>query len=490
MSDNDERLGAYLDGELSPEEMEQLEAELQESEKLRDQLDFLRGMKAAVFGSFERPATPALLRKRLERALEKEGDEFQSQRIEAYVDGQLESSQSEWLEQRMDRSIELQRRIAFMQKFKELLAKSAMEQRVPEATRARIEQQLEALADGRDYSWVERYVDGDLDEEELKLFETALEASPEMASMVAFQELFKRAVEDSQELVEAPQEVVDRVLQALAEAPTPERLTATDYHQVEAYVDGQLEAGPLTTLRQKLDSCEETRRRIDFQTKLKTMVGEVGRQEKTPDLLRRRLLRELEQVQPERPQQTSNLKRPMLAAASVLLVSMLTFSSLFGKKATTEPMALALANDHFTCTSVAPYQPGVDPVQVAQQGFGSTPELAQLPARLQIHDVRVCPLPDDQRVLHLIYKDSEQPKVLVSLFGLPREEAGTLTGDEQGLEKARMLRAKNGLQLAAWNHKGWTYSLAGEVPSQQLRRYLDQSSYPSLQQAFRYWPAI
>lgn len=447
-------------------------------------------MKSAVFAAIERPATPALLRKRLERALVQESDEFQSQRIEAYVDGELESSQKEWLEQRMDRSIELQRRIAFTQKFKELLARSALDERLPEQARHRIESQLEALAQGRDYSWVERYVDGDLDEEELEMFELALDGSDEMASMVAFQDLFKQAVGASEELVEAPQDVVDRVMKALAEAPTPERLTSADYNQVEAFVDGQLEAGPLTTLRQKLDTCDETRRRVEFQTKLKTLVGEVGRQEKTPDLLRRRLLRKLEEVQPERPPSTSNLRRPMLAAASVLLVSVLTFSSLFRGGEKTEPLALAMGADHVTCSQVAPYQPTKDPVLVAQTQLGATPELARLPSNLQVHDIRMCPLSSGQKVLHVIYKDTQTPEVLVSLFGLPKEDAGSLAGSEHTLDKARMLRAGEGLQLAAWNHNGWVYSLAGGVPRQQLRRYLDQTSYPNLQQAFRYWPAI
>lgn len=462
-----ETIELYVDGELRGQDLARVEEALASDPETRRRVEFQQGLKGLVLAAEESRSVPDLVRKRLMKALEREAERSSYELVEAVADGELEADL-------LESSPETERRLEFQRQLKAMIRRVGESETTPAEVRERV---TDAVESGQVFDLVETYVDGELDPEEHELFGELVSEHPDIEEQVAFQRSFKQMLAGAAAQEKVPAGVRERLLRRLGnesmEAPEED---GAAYDQVEAYVDGELEGEELVRFEEKLKSCAETARRVEFQRGLKASVRQSGLAQATPDLARRRILKALDEAAPAaRPRRTARWQRPLLAAASIALVSMLAVLGL--QRGPASPLVAAMAVDHHKCSQLRPLFPDADPVAAAQQTIGATPTMASLPGQLARYDVRMCPFPDDRRALHVLYRDLSKGETVVSLYGIPDEPGFKLHLEEVERQIDPHLASADGYNMALWKHEGWVYSLVSSLPADQVKDLAEHSEY-------------
>ncbi len=262
--------------------------------------------------------------------------------------------------------------------------------------------------------------------------------------------------------------------------------------QLDSYLDGESEPAFSSWFETHQMECARCRSLVHFHRNFKGMLRESMNSEKTPDLVRQRLLRALNDstgvktaTGPSVAWHRRPWVKPMLAAASLAAVSTAAWVGL--TQNSPHPYALAMSKDHTRCCSevasreaqppkfgsVAPPAPLQNPGQLCKSKLGAEPTVAKFPT-LHECDVKMCPIQDHQ-ALHLIYEDGD--KNMVSMFGLPEnsEYGGNLPDAANGIKPAMF--AANDHNLAAWKKQGWVYSMVAAMPQDRLSHMAEQGTY-------------
>lgn len=239
-------------------------------------------------------------------------------------------------------------------------------------------------------------------------------------------------------------------------------------------LDGEAEPSQKSGLEDHLKQCQDCRQQFEFYSQLRQMTRQACSRESCPELVQSRLLRALgAEVQAPPPRQARPIRGlGWLAAASAAFVSFYALRPA-AEKAT--PLALSLSQDHSRCCVTRPNPQPSDPGSLAEQAFGNAmPEFAQV-QQLQPYDVRVCRVMQGEPVIHVLCRDHQDR--VVSLYSMPCQRCGSV----QGTETAPSLYETEDARVAAWEHKGWMFSLVSRVPQEDLCNLACQCTYESPQ---------
>lgn len=384
------------------------------------------------------------------------------EQVERYVDGDLEGDELRAFEVLLAESDETRRRVEFQRQFKAGTA-AALSDAAPTELSQAVQNRL---ADDQYQDLVEGYVDGDLFEEERGFIENRAQDEP-VRSQLEFARQLKAAVAAAGQAEVAPPEVKARLLQALESAQRP-----ISFDEAEAIADGEAE---LST------DDPESQRRLEFARDLKTAVATAGQEEVCPEGVRARVARTL--APDEKPQALRPTPPPRgmwssgwLVAAS-LVACLLAALSINTQGFVPAELAAAVETDHIRCCKVGVVNAGVDPVELGQRNFGSQPELASLPPNFRLYDARICPFPNHHQALHVLYEETDHPGVLVSFYGIPDDGLGRGLSEQDGARLHTHKVESGAIQVAAWRHAGWVYSLAAEMPKDQFNEVLEGTGY-------------
>lgn len=244
-------------------------------------------------------------------------------------------------------------------------------------------------------------------------------------------------------------------------------LSCPDSEVVDLILDGEASQEQ----QKHLEQCEECRGRHEFYSKFRQTIRTSCSLETTPELVQARLLKALgAEVQTARP-----AKRPVwglgaLAAASAALFSFVALRPA-NDKAT--PLALSLSQDHSRCeTAPTSERPVQTPAQMARTAYGAPmPEMAEV-QQLRPYDVRLCPVLQGERVIHVLYRD-QQDRV-VSLYTMP---VSRVQMDLPNVESKPLYYNTEDARVASWQHKGWVFSLVSRLPQAELATMADNCCY-------------
>jgi hypothetical protein len=251
-------------------------------------------------------------------------------------------------------------------------------------------------------------------------------------------------------------------------------LSCPDSEVVDLVLDGEAEPGSKAGYESHLKECDDCRRRHEFYSQLRGMIRTGCSQETCPELLQARLLKVLAQEV-----QAPKKSRPAwglgwLAAASAALFSFVALRPA-ADKAT--PLALSLSQDHSRCCAVpASERPPQSPANLAQSTFGAAmPEMAEV-RELQPYDVRLCPVMQGERVIHVLCKDRQQR--VFSMYTMPYRQQADLPNSGS---QPRVYDTQDN-RVAAWQHKGWVFSLVSRAPEEELVSLVGGCQYACPQQ--------
>ncbi|MBI3924646.1 MAG: zf-HC2 domain-containing protein [Armatimonadetes bacterium] len=326
---------------------------------------------------------------------------------------------------------------------------------------------------GRDV--LEGYIDGELEPAQESELEAHLASCQECERKAHFVRTLKSAVRQRVSQEATPAGLRSRILQSLA----PAAHTEPDESRWAAYVDGELPEAERLQLERQFAEIPDGQKRLDFQRRLKAALRDLLQQERTPELLRRRILKALSEIRPLSARSSGReWLRPALVAASVLVVSFLALMFPFVTPSQASPLIVAMGNDHDRCSQVgAGSGCKPDPLAMAQETFGRHPEMIDLPDRLAYYDARMCPFPTEASpdVLHVLYVDRQRGDAKVSFFGLP--DPGENLPEQMTCRVEPRLFECRGFHAAAWKRNGWVYSLVGAMPARDLEELVHHSSY-------------
>ncbi|MGE0495917.1 MAG: hypothetical protein AB7S38_42320 [Vulcanimicrobiota bacterium] len=384
------------------------------------------------------------------------------EQVERYVDGDLEGDELRQFEALLAGCDETRRQVDFQRQLKAVTA-TALSESAPAELGQAVQNRL---ADDHYQDLVEGYVDGDLFEDERAFIQSRAEAEP-IRSQLDFARQLKAAVAAAGQQEVAPPEVKARLLQALEAAQRP-----VSFEEAEAVADGEAEFST---------DDPESQRRIEFARGLKTAVATAGQAEVCPELVRDRVAGSL--PPDEKPQALRPTPSPRgmwssgwLVAAS-LVACLLAALSINTRGFVPAELAAAVETDHIRCCKVGVVNAGLDPVELGQRNFGSQPDLASLPPNLKLYDARICPFPDHHQALHVLYEQTDHPGVLVSFYGIPDDGLGRGLSEQDGARLHTHKVQSGPIQVAAWRHAGWVYSLAAEMPKDQFDQLLEGTGY-------------
>lgn len=246
-------------------------------------------------------------------------------------------------------------------------------------------------------------------------------------------------------------------------------LSCPDSEVVDLILDGEADPGQKSGYEKHLGECGECRRRHEFYSQLRSTIRTSCSQETCPELVQSRLLKALggEVAVPKKP------ARPVwglgaLAAASAAVFSFVALRPA-ADKAT--PLALSLSQDHTRCADSPLSARPQTPAQLAQTAFGAPmPEMAEV-QQLRPYDVRLCPVLQGERVIHVLCRD--QQNRIVSLYTMPMSRVQDLPSAQTkpayyNTEEAR---------VASWQHKGWLFSLVSRLPQEEMATMADTCCY-------------
>lgn len=94
------------------------------------------------------------------------------------------------------------------------------------------------------------------------------------------------------------------------------------------------------------------------------------------------------------------------------------------------------------------------------------PEMAQVQA-LQPYDVRLCPVLQGKRVIHVLCRDRQQRSVF--MHTMPSDRVSDLPSSQA---QPRVYDTQDN-RVAAWQHKGWVFSLVSRAPEEELLSMVD-----------------
>ncbi|MCA9790746.1 MAG: hypothetical protein KC910_03095 [Candidatus Eremiobacteraeota bacterium] len=385
------------------------------------------------------------------------------EQVERYVDGDLEGDELRAFEVLLAESDETRRRVEFQRQLKASTAAALGEPAPSEVSQA----VQVRLADDQYQDLVEGFVDEDLFEDEQQFIQSRAQDEP-IRSQIDFARNLKAAVAAAGREEVAPPEVKSRLLKALESAQRP-----LSFAEAETIADGEA---------QLTNDDPESRRRVEFASELKAAVAGAGQEEVCPEPVRARVLESADPA-PERPQALRPTPSPRgmwgsgwLVAAS-LVACLLAALSINTRSFVPAELAAAVETDHIRCCKVGVINPGLDPVELGQRKFGSQPELASLPPNLKLYDARICPVTEHHLALHVLYEETDHPGVLVSLYGIPDDGLGRGLSEQDGAQLHTHKVQAGPIQVAAWRHSGWVYSLAAEVPQDQFEKLLEGTGY-------------
>lgn len=235
-----------------------------------------------------------------------------------------------------------------------------------------------------------------------------------------------------------------------------------DSEVVDLVLDGEAEPAQRADYDKHLAECGECRRRHEFYSQLRSTIRTTCSQESCPELVKARLLKVLGQ-EVQTPV-ASAAKRPSiwglgwLAAASAAVFSFAVFRPNV-EKAT--PLALSLSQDHSRCCTVPAAGTAISPASLAHKTYGAAmPEMPEV-QNLEPYDVRLCPVLEGERVIHVLCRDQRQR--IVSMYAMPvRQDDLPSSGAEPRVYDTHDAR------VAAWQHKGWMFSLVSEAAGEEL----------------------
>ncbi|MBT9584901.1 zf-HC2 domain-containing protein [bacterium] len=248
-----------------------------------------------------------------------------------------------------------------------------------------------------------------------------------------------------------------------------------DSEVVSLVLDGEAEPGEKAGYETHLKECSNCRQQHEFYSQLRGLVRTSCSQENCPDLLKARMLKALaSEVQAPKKSSRPSWGLGWLAAASAAIFSFVALRPA-ADKAT--PLALSLSQDHSRCCAVpASDRPAQSPANLAQATFGAAmPEMAQV-QQLQPYDVRLCPVLQGERVIHVLCRDRQQR--VFSMYTMPSDRVNDLPSSGT---QPRVYDTQDN-RVAAWQHKGWLFSLVSRVPEEELLTMVGGCQYECPQQ--------
>jgi len=243
-------------------------------------------------------------------------------------------------------------------------------------------------------------------------------------------------------------------------------VSCPDSEVVNVVLDGEAEPSEKAGYERHLEQCEECRKRHQFYSQLRNCVRTSCQEERCPELVEARLRKALGakfEAESARVAPSAS-RRGMVAWGGVAAACAALFSFVALRPAADKatPLALSLSQDHTRCCSIPAVGQPPSPASLAESTYGAAmPEMAGV-RQLQPYDVRVCPVLDGQRAIHVLCRDPQQR--VFSMYALPRDRVENVALGEDG---PRVYDARDN-RVAAWEHKGWLFSLVSEAPGEEL----------------------
>lgn len=234
-------------------------------------------------------------------------------------------------------------------------------------------------------------------------------------------------------------------------------------------LDGEASPPEKSEFEQHLQACSECRQQFQFYSQLRNLTRTSLSQESCPELVKARLQRMLAGEVKKAPQ-----KRPVALGLGWVAAACAALFSFYTLRPSTDeatPLALSLSEDHSRClqrpNSVVPQ----NPAYLAEQTFGRA--MPEMPSHRELkpYDVRLCPVLQGQRAIHVLCKDERQRNV--SVYTMPKDQI-QLT---QSSSRSPLMVDCQESRVASWEHKGWVFSLVSEAARDELLALAGDCSY-------------